>query len=66
MGFKEYRKNMSFLEMELSKTLGRSKTQRFLQEIHDQINWEPLEKILVTDYPVGKSPYGNAAYPLVM
>jgi len=30
MGFKEYEKNMSFLDMELSKTLGTSRTQRVL------------------------------------
>jgi transposase, IS5 family len=66
MGFKEYEKNMSFLDMELSKTLGTSRTQRVLKEIHDHIRWEPLERILIEDYPVGKSPVGNAAYPPVM
>ena len=66
MGFKEYEKNMSFLDMELSKTLGTSRTQRVLKEIHDHIRWEPLERILLEDYPVGKSPVGNAAYPPVM
>ncbi len=66
MGFKEYEKNMSFLDMELSKTLGTSRTQRVLKEIHDHIRWEPLERILLEDYPVGKSPVGNAAYPPLM
>ena len=37
MGFKEYEKSMSFLDMELSKTLGNSRTQRVLKEIHDHI-----------------------------
>jgi len=46
MGFKEYSENMSFVDMELSKTLGSSRTQRFLREIHDHINWKPLESIL--------------------
>ncbi len=66
MGFKEYEKNMSFLDMELSKTLGTSRTQRVLKEIHDHIRWEPLEKILLAEYPVGNSPVGNAAYPPLM
>ena len=44
MGYKEYEKNMSFLDMELSKTLGTSRTQRVLKEIHDHIRWEPLER----------------------
>ena len=42
MGFKEYEKNMSFLDMELSKTLGTSRTQRVLKEIHDHFRWKPL------------------------
>ena len=66
MGFKEYEKNMSFLDMELSKTLGTSRTQRVLKEIHDHIRWEPLERILLAEYPVGKSLVGNAAYPPLM
>jgi IS5 family transposase len=66
MGFKEYEKNMSFLDMELSKSLGTSRTQRVLKEIHEHIKWEPLERIPLEDYPVGKSPVGNAAYPPVM
>ncbi len=66
MGFKEYEKNMSFLDMELSKTLGTSRTQRVLREIHDHIRWEPLERLLLAEYPVGKSPVGNAAYPPLM
>jgi len=37
MGFKEYERNMSFLDLELSRTLGSSRTQRFLKEIHDYV-----------------------------
>ena len=66
MGFKEYEKNMSFLDMELSKILGILRAQRVQKEIHDHIRWEPLKRILLEDYPVGKSPMGNAAYPPVM
>ena len=57
---------MNFLEMELSKALGTSKTQRVLKAIHDHIRWEPLERILLEDGPVGKSLAGNVAYPPVM
>lgn len=49
--------------MELSKTLGTSRTQRVLKEIHDHFRWEPLERILLVEYPVGKSPVGNSVYP---
>ncbi len=45
MCFKEYEKNMSFLEMELNKILGTSRTHMVLKEIHDHIRWETLERI---------------------
>lgn len=66
MGFKEYERNMSFLDLELSKTLGSSRTQKFLKEIHDYIRWEPFQRILMDVYPVGKAAVGNSAYPPVM
>jgi len=54
---------MSILDMELSRTLGASRTQLVVKEIHDHIRWAPLERILLAEYPVGKSPVGNVAYP---
>ena len=57
---------MGFLNMELSKTLGTSRTARVLKEIHDHIRWEALKRILLEDYPVGKSPVDNASYPPLM
>jgi hypothetical protein len=47
MGFKEYEKNMGFLDMEMRKILWTSRTQRVLKEIHDHIRWEPMERILL-------------------
>lgn len=55
MGLKEYDGNMCFVDLDLSKTLGFSRAQRFLMEIHDHINWKPIESILLEAYPVGKS-----------
>lgn len=37
MGFKEYEKNMIYLDHELSKALGSSRTQKFLKEINGYI-----------------------------
>ncbi len=61
MRFKEYERNMSFLDMELNKTLGATRTQRVLQKFHDHIRRETLERILPEKYSVGKSLVGNAA-----
>ncbi len=37
-----------------------------MSEIHDHIRWEPVERILLGVYPVGKSSVGNVAYPPLM
>ena len=66
MGVKEYERNMSFLDLELSKTLGSSRTQKLLREINDYVRWEPIDRILMDVYPVGKAAVGNSAYPPVM
>jgi len=66
MGFKKYDRNMSFLDMELSRILGSSKTQRFLKEIDGHISWKPIGDILMESYPVGRSAVGNAAHPPLM
>ena len=58
MGFKKYERNMSFLNLELSKILGSSWTQKFLKEIHDYLRWEPIERILLDVYPVVKAAQG--------
>ena len=57
---------MSFLALELGKTLRSSRTQKLLEEIHDYIRWEQIERVLLDVYPVGKTAVGNSAYPPVM
>ena len=66
MGFKKYRKNMSFMDLELKRIFGRSRTQQFLPEVDKRIDWEPIKQILLSRYPTGKSDVGNRAYPPLM
>jgi len=66
MGFKRYDRGMSFMDMELRRIWGKSRTQRLLADIDSHVNWEPIDRILVEAYPVGKSEYGNRAYPPLM
>lgn len=66
MGFKDYSKNLSFMDVELRRIFGISRTQRFLDEMQQKINWAPIEAILLESYPVGKSKACNAAYPPLM
>ena len=66
MAFKEYNKQPTFLDIELQRSFGHSRTQQFLIEVNETICWEPLEKLVTDKYPVGQSDYGNKAYPPLM
>ncbi len=69
MAFKEYDHKPSFLEVELSNIIGKSRTQKFLSEVDLYIDWKLLESIVTivtSNYPVGQSDYGNKAYPPLM
>jgi ADP-heptose:LPS heptosyltransferase len=67
MAFKEYSKNLSFMNVELRRVFGRSRAQRFLDQMNKQIDWKPVEKVLLESYPVGKSGFGNpACQPLML
>lgn len=63
MAFKEYNRRPSFLEIELSNVIGKSRTHQLLSEIDSNIDWEPIESMITSRYPVGHSIYGNKAYP---
>ena len=66
MGYKEYDRNISFAEMEMSQIVGSSRTQKLLSEIDAHIDWTSIDNILMDKYPVGKSAVGNTAYPPLM
>ena len=47
--------------------LEKTRTQGYLGEIDQIVDWGPIEELLHKDYPVGQSPLGNKAYqPLVL
>ncbi len=66
MVFKEYDHKPSFLELELRNIIGKARTQKFLSDVDSYIDWEPLESIVTSNYPVGQPDYGNKAYPPLM
>jgi hypothetical protein len=58
---------MSFADLEMAGILEKTRTQRYLGEINQVIDWAPIEELLRKDYPVGHSSLGNKAYqPLVL
>ena len=66
MAFKQYDHRPGFLDIELSNVIGKSRTHKFLSEVDSCIDWESLEEIVKSNYPVGQSEYGNKAYPPLM
>ena len=46
--------------------MGKSKTQQLLSEIDSNIDWEPIESMITSRYPVGHSICGNKAYSPLM
>jgi len=55
-----------FFGLEVRQSFGNSRTQQFLSQVKDAINWKPVSIILTENYPVGKSEFGNKAYPPLM
>jgi len=67
MSFKKYASQPSFFAPELKQSFGNSRTQKFLTEVMDAIDWKPISTILKKHYPVGNSEFGNKAYnPLML
>lgn len=54
MAFKEYDRNPTFLDMEIQRAVTHSRNLQVLSEIDAVITWEPIEKILLEHYPVGR------------
>ena len=66
MSFKEYDSHPSFFDLEVKQSFGNSRTQQFLSEVQEAINWKPVSAMLTESCPVGKSEVGNKAYPPLM
>lgn len=66
MAFKEYEKNPTFLDMEIQRAVSHPRNKQSLSEIDATINWTPIEKIVMENYPVGQSELGDKAYPPLM
>ena len=66
MAFKEYDRKPTFLDMEIQRAVSHPRNKQSLSEIDATINWEPIEKIVMENYPVGQSEFGNKAYPPLM
>ena len=63
MGFKVFNRNIGFADVELKEAMGKSRTQKFLEQVNKVVNWEPIEQLLKKGYPLGDSVIGHPAHP---
>lgn len=67
MAFKKTESNLSFADIALFNSLERNRAIKRLQQINAIVNWTRIERMVVRNYPVGKSSDGNEAYhPLLL
>ena len=63
MSFKKMDTNFSFADVALFNSLNRNRAIERMQQINAAVNWTNIDRILIRNYPVGKSHEGNEAYP---
>ena len=66
MAFKAYNRTTTFLNMEIQRAVSHPRNKQSLSKIDATICWEPIEKIVMGNYPVGQSESVNKAYPPLM
>jgi len=63
MAYKTIEHNFSFADIAIHKYDDKNKSLLFLRQLNSTIDWEPIEKLLIKFYPIGKSKEGERAYP---
>jgi len=67
MSFKKFNSNLTFADIALANSRDRNMAIKRMKEINAAIDWQPIEEILLVNYPIGKSHEGNEAYhPLIL
>lgn len=63
MGFKKMESNFSFADISLFSSLEKNRAIKRMEQINAVVNWPSIERLIMRNYPVGKSAEGNEAYP---
>lgn len=67
MNFRKMDNNLSFADVALFNSLEHNRAVKRMDEINGVINWAPIERLVLRDYPVGRGTEGNSAYhPLLL
>lgn len=63
MSFKKMETNLSFADIAFINSLDRNRAIDRMKQINAVIDWSRIDRILLRNYPIGKSSEGNEAYP---
>ena len=67
MAYKKIDNYLSFADIAIQKNADKNRSLIFLRKINNTIEWEPVEKLLIQYYTIGKSKEGERAYsPLLL
>jgi len=67
MGFKKLENNLSFTDLSLFSSMEHNRAIERMDAINAITDWSKIERLIMKNYPVGKSAEGNAAYsPLIL
>ena len=61
MGFKKMERNVSFADISLLASLEKNRAIKRMEQINAVVNWSRIERMIMRNYPVGKSAEGNEA-----
>ncbi len=62
MGFKKLENNLSFADISLFSSMEHNRAIERMDAINAITDWSKIERLIMRNYPVGKSSEGNAAY----
>ena len=67
MGYKKYKRDRSFSDIEVERVLEKSRSLKLMERINKVVNWKNIEAVLMEYHEVvGKSKEGADAYPPIM
>ena len=61
MAYKKIDNYLSFADIAIQKNADKNRSLIFLRKINNTIEWEPIEKLLIQYYTIGKSKEGERA-----
>lgn len=62
MGYKKIKTNLTFTDISLFSSMEHNRAIKRMEQINAIVDWSHIEKLLMRNYPVGKSNEGNEAY----